>query len=339
MYLASVRCIRCAFFALACWLCLLLFPCTFFSVACSCIPLRSSSHLLRTTTSCAITVRALAPFRASCAWASAPSQRPSHLFHSRQPPPLHPPPPLLFPLPDPFSTPFPPLPRRLQDRPLGSAPCAAAHGARRANPVPVRASRGTRRGTVLSRTATRSWIVWRRRGGLRRPWQAAAQRSSVTGATRDAAAVVTSGGCCAWRTLTALLQQLHRELGLSACGRRLPAGGSRERQLRGRVRRLLCWDQLCATSRRGRVKSFSLSSLFGCASSLVGSACICVSFSPLVRTGCCWDLLEKVAGGGFFIPCPGLLFHLWSCCRSVCFVPVHTCITYGDTEMGAPHGC
>lgn len=143
---------------------------------CPCTPLRSSSHLLLTTTSCATTVRALAPFRASCAWASAPSQRPSHLFHSPQPPHHHLPPPLLFLLLHLFITRFPPLPRHLQDRPLRSAPCAVALGVRRADPAPVRASRGTRRGTVLSRTATRSWLVWRRKGGLRGPWQAAVQR-------------------------------------------------------------------------------------------------------------------------------------------------------------------
>lgn len=176
---------------------------------------------------------------------------------------------------------------------------------------------------------------------MRGPSRAAVRRSTVTDATRDVAAVVSSGGCGARRKWAALLQHMHRELGLYVCGGGLPAGGSRERQLHGRVRRLSCWDLLYATSRRGRAKSFSFSSLLGCTFSSILSE-VLASFFPFP----CWygrdaagTCLRTWQGAVFFIQTLVLLFHPWSCCRSVCFVPVHTCITDGDADMGAPPGC
>lgn len=129
------------------------------------------SHPPQMTMNCVTTARALAPSPASCALALAPSARPSRRCRLPRPPLPPLPPPLLLRLPHPLTMSFPPPPRRHPGPPLGCAPCAAARGVRRADPVPVRAFRGTRRGTVLSRGASPSGLVpaLRRRGGLRDP--------------------------------------------------------------------------------------------------------------------------------------------------------------------------
>lgn len=103
------------------------------------------------------------------------------------------------------------------------------------------------------------------------------RRPAVKGARRDAAAVVTDGGCGAWRTLTVFLQPMHRELGLSACVVEgcLPGGQQSDCCAKG-------YDvYLVPTLRLAHVKnfSFSFSSLLGCAFPLIClEALVCAFF-------------------------------------------------------------